>query len=174
MDARLQASPERLPQLGLEDLSSPTLWQGLAEMDLPRHLEARQPLAAEQLQLLRAHLEPRLEDDERDGRFPERPVRRGYDRALQDRRMGRQRVLHLDGRDVLATADDHVLGAVLDQDVAGLVDRRHVAGAEPAVADGGGGRILIAVVAGHDACLLYTSDAADDLTRVDVGGRRFI
>src|SRR5665811_1677506 len=24
------------------------------------------------------------------------------------------------------------------------------------------------------ACLLYTSDAADDLTRVDLGGRRFI
>src|SRR5665811_550678 len=25
-----------------------------------------------------------------------------------------------------------------------------------------------------DACLLYTSDAADDLTRVDLGGRRII
>src|SRR5665254_19508 len=24
-----------------------------------------------------------------------------------------------------------------------------------------------------DSCLLYTSDAADDLTRVDIGGRRF-
>src|SRR5665811_717572 len=29
--------------------------------------------------------------------------------------------------------------------------------------------------AGYDvACLLYTSDAADDLTRVDLGGRRII
>ena len=26
----------------------------------------------------------------------------------------------------------------------------------------------------HHACLLYTSDAADDLTRVDLGGRRII
>ena len=25
-----------------------------------------------------------------------------------------------------------------------------------------------------DVCLLYTSDAADDLTRVDLGGRRII
>ena len=25
-----------------------------------------------------------------------------------------------------------------------------------------------------DSCLLYTSDAADDLTRVDLGGRRII
>src|SRR5665254_16001 len=28
--------------------------------------------------------------------------------------------------------------------------------------------------AAHHACLLYTSDAADDLTRVDLGGRRII
>src|SRR5665811_2329313 len=27
-------------------------------------------------------------------------------------------------------------------------------------------------VPGSDSCLLYTSDAADDLTRVDLGGRR--
>ncbi|GAB5856569.1 hypothetical protein JMUB7535_26790 [Staphylococcus aureus] len=26
----------------------------------------------------------------------------------------------------------------------------------------------------YDSCLLYTSDAADDLTRVDLGGRRII
>src|SRR5665811_2044185 len=26
----------------------------------------------------------------------------------------------------------------------------------------------------YDGCLLYTSDAADDLTRVDLGGRRII
>ncbi|GAB5856732.1 hypothetical protein JMUB7535_26830 [Staphylococcus aureus] len=31
------------------------------------------------------------------------------------------------------------------------------------------------IVAQHDdICLLYTSDAADDLTRVDLGGRRII
>src|SRR5665811_1249752 len=29
-------------------------------------------------------------------------------------------------------------------------------------------------VESHDHCLLYTSDAADDLTRVDLGGRRII
>src|SRR5665811_886391 len=30
------------------------------------------------------------------------------------------------------------------------------------------------VVQSGQACLLYTSDAADDLTRVDLGGRRII
>src|SRR5665811_2321943 len=30
----------------------------------------------------------------------------------------------------------------------------------------------VTTLAGHELCLLYTSDAADDLTRVDLGGRR--
>src|SRR5665811_2436882 len=33
---------------------------------------------------------------------------------------------------------------------------------------------LVLVLAGISTCLLYTSDAADDLTRVDLGGRRII
>ena len=36
---------------------------------------------------------------------------------------------------------------------------------------GGQGILTIATIIG---CLLYTSDAADDLTRVDLGGRRII
>ena len=32
----------------------------------------------------------------------------------------------------------------------------------------------MADLAGHAACLLYTSDAADDLLCVDLGGRRII
>ena len=47
----------------------------------------------------------------------------------------RRRVLDLDRRDVLAAADDDVLRAILDQDVALIVDHGHVAGVEPAVAD---------------------------------------
>ena len=59
-------------------------------------------------------------------------------------------------------ADDDVLRAVLDQDVAGLVERRHVAGPEPAVADGRRGRVRVAVVAGHDA-VAADDDLADPL-----------
>ena len=98
----------------------------------------------------------RLEDDDRDRRLAE-PLVGGRDHgALQDRRVRRERVLHVDRRDVLAAADDHVLRAVLDQDVARLVERRHVARVEPAVADRGRRRVRVAVVADHDRV------AADD------------
>ena len=46
-------------------------------------------------------------------------------------------------------ADDDVLRAVLDEHVAGLVDGRHVAGVQPAVANRGRGRLGVAVVAVH-------------------------
>src|SRR5665811_2596592 len=39
---------------------------------------------------------------------------------------------------------------------------------------GGGGLGLVLVIVLILVCLLYTSDAADDLTRVDLGGRRII
>jgi hypothetical protein len=45
-------------------------------------------------------------------------------------RVGVQGILHLDGRDVLAARDDHVLLAVRDFEVAGL-QRAAVAGVEP-------------------------------------------
>ena len=53
--------------------------------------------------------------------------------------------------------------------IVGLLVRRHLAGE-------GTLRSLVAAdpALGADACLLYTSDAADDLRCVDLGGRRFI
>ena len=32
--------------------------------------------------------------------------------------------------------------------------------------------LFLAILAGHATCLLYTSDAADDLLCVDIGGSR--
>ena len=83
-------------------------------------------------------------------------VGRRDDGALEDARVRAERDLDLDRRDVLAGADDDVLRPVLDQDVAGLVDRRHVAGVQPAVADRRVGRLGVAVVAVHHGV------AADD------------
>src|SRR5665811_1188054 len=40
------------------------------------------------------------------------------------------------------------------------------------VQDLGGGHIEVAAINPAISCLLYTSDAADELTRVDLGGRR--
>ena len=58
--------------------------------------------------------------------------------------MAVERVLDLDGRDVLAARDDDVLGAVLDLRVAVGMHHREVARVEPAAAEGilGGLRVL--------------------------------
>ena len=58
-----------------------------------------------------------------------------------------ERVLHLDRRDVLAPADDHVLLAVGDGEVALVVEAAAVAGVEPAVDDRVGGRLGLLPVA---------------------------
>ncbi len=97
-----------------------------------------------------------LEHDDRHRHLAEPLVRGRHHGALQDRRVGRERVLDVDRRDVLAAPDDDVLRAVLDQDVALLVEGGHVAGVEPAVADRRRRRVRIAVVAHHDRV------AADD------------
>ena len=55
------------------------------------------------------------------------------DGGLLDLRVGHQLVLQLDRRDPLAARLDEVLGAVDEAHPAPLVDRRHVAGAQPAV-----------------------------------------
>ena len=64
--------------------------------------------------------------------------------------VGDEAVLDLDAVDVLAAADDHVLLAVGDEEVAVGVDLADVAGVEPAVADRLGGRLGLAPVAGHE------------------------
>ena len=54
-------------------------------------------------------------------------------RGLGDRRVLEQDVLDLGGGDVLAAADDRVVGAALDEQVALVVEPAAVAGGEPAV-----------------------------------------
>ena len=58
-------------------------------------------------------------------------------------------VLDLDAVDVLAAADQHVLGPVDDEEEAFLVDPRQVAGAHPAVDEGLGGGLGLVPVALH-------------------------
>jgi len=77
--------------------------------------------------------------------------------------VGRERDLDLHRRDVLAGRDDDVLRAILDEEIAGAVDRRHVAGVEPAIADGDRGRLGVAIVAVHHG-VAADDDLADLLT----------
>ena len=53
--------------------------------------------------------------------------------GIGDGRMREQRLLHLCGRDVLAPADDHVVGAAEHVQVPVLVEAAEIAGAQPAV-----------------------------------------
>src|SRR3954447_6672483 len=70
-------------------------------------------------------------DDRLDGLAP-LLVRHTDHGALGDALERVDAVLDLDGRDVLAAGDDHVLLAVVDREVALVVDRAAVAGVEPA------------------------------------------
>ena len=68
---------------------------------------------------------------------------------LANRRVLVEHLLDLARIDVVTAADDHVLLAVDDEEVAVLVDLAHVAGVQPAVADRLGGRVLALPVALH-------------------------
>src|SRR5262249_42005886 len=70
--------------------------------------------------------------------------------GVRYRRVLEQRLLNLARIDVVAGDDDHVLLAVHDRDVAILVHRREVAGVEPAVAQGLGGRLRLLPIALHN------------------------
>ena len=65
--------------------------------------------------------------------FLEPRIGHRHERGVGDHRDAVERGLDLDDRDVLAAADDHVLAAAADADVALGVHAREVAGVEPAV-----------------------------------------
>ena len=77
--------------------------------------------------------------------------------------MRRERVLDLLGIDVLPAADDQVLDAVHQGEVAVLVEAAHIAGVQPAADDGRRGRLRSIQVAAHD--IRTTDDDFTDLTR---------
>ena len=71
-------------------------------------------------------------------------------RRLDDRRVRHDGLLHLDRRDVLATGDDDVLGAIAQLDIAVRMHHAQVAGVEPAARERLLGAVGVLVVALHD------------------------
>ena len=110
----------------------------------------RDVVAAELDDVGLARLRARLGHHERLGHLAPFFVRDGDDRHLLHVRVPVDGVLHLDGRDVLAAADDDVLLAVAKLGVAVRVHDRQVAAVEPAAAEGFGGNLGLLVVAEHD------------------------
>ncbi len=77
-----------------------------------------------------------LEVHDRAGFLAQRVVRDRDDGGVHDGRMLVERVLDLDAVDVLAAADQHVLGAVDDVAEAFLVQAGEIAGLDPAIDKG--------------------------------------
>ena len=91
---------------------------------------------------------PGLSTTQASGRSPHFASGDRDHRGLLHRRVRHQQVLHVDRADPLAARLDQVLGAVGDAHVAVRVDRRHVAGAQPAV----GGELAPARAAPRGSC----------------------
>src|SRR5207302_3291652 len=136
VDTLLVPAPVGLPQFVLHDLAGPGLGEALPKLDRTRQLEPRQVPPAVDHDLFGARPLPRLEHDERLGSLPPPFVRHRDHGALEDRGMGGDDLLDLDGGDVLPAADDDVFLAVDDRHVALGIDDRHIPGVEPAAADG--------------------------------------
>src|SRR5438270_1651065 len=149
VDTLLVPAPVGLPQFVLHDLAGPGLGKALPKLDRARQLEPRQVPPAVAHDLFGGRPLPRLEDDERFGGLPPPLVRHRDHGALEDRGMGGDDLLDLDGGDVLPAADDDVFLAVDDRHVALRIDNRHIPGVEPAVADGLSGPFGVPVIALH-------------------------
>ena len=78
------------------------------------------------------------------------------DRHIVDLVIAHQEVLDLDRIEVLTAGDDNVLLTVDQEDEAVLIQSGHIAGMEPAVDDGLGGRFRVLIILQHDAGSLDT------------------
>ena len=128
--------------LAAEDLAGRALRQLVHQPDVPRVLVGGDPLLHERPQLVRRGRGARLERDRRAHLLAERVVRDPDHGRLGDRRMLVQDLLDLPRVDVVPAADDQLLLAVHDEEVAVLVDparspvRNQPSGIASAVASG--------------------------------------
>ena len=104
-----------------------------------------------------------LQGDERFGTLTPLLVGDGDHGALQHSGMLGHRLLHFDGRDVLATGNDHIFLAVAQLDVAIGMPDRDIAGMEPATRERGSGSLRVVVVALHHVIAVH-NDLAHRLT----------
>ena len=114
----------------------------LGEADPARDLERGEVLLKVAPQLILPHRSAGLEADPGEDLLAQVPGRDSHDLRVGDSGMAARDRFDLGGIDVLAAADDHLLEASHDPDVAAGVARRQVAGVEPALAVDRRGRLL--------------------------------
>src|SRR3954462_13629221 len=152
--------------LALEDLAGRALGELVHEPDLARVLVAGDLLLHEALELVGGDVLPLLEDHGGADLLAHRLVGHADHRGLEHALVLVEDLLDLARVDVVAAADDQLLLAVDDEEVAVLVDLAHVAGVEPAVDDPLVGFLGLVPVALHDVVAL-DGDLAD-LALLDV------
>src|SRR4029450_3442633 len=101
-------------------------------------------------QLARAHVGTRLSDHDGLHRLTPTLVGHAYHRDVGPGGMAEQGPPDLGGIDVLAARHDHVLHAVVDVEVALVVEVARVAGEEPVALEGAPGGVGKVPVAAHD------------------------
>src|SRR5829696_7900146 len=146
--------------LALEDLARRALGQLVGEPQPARVLVGGDALLDEVAHVVLTRVRALLEHDRRADLLAHLLVGHRHDRGLGDGGVLVEHLLDLARVDVVAAADDHVLLAVDDEEVAVLVDLRHVPGAEPAVAHDLLGGVLAVPVALHHVVAL-DRDLAD-------------
>src|SRR5690242_7698241 len=118
----------RLAQFDLAQLAGRGHRHLVEDPDQLRHLEATERLAAVFLDLRLARLRAGLQLDEGGYRLAPLRMWQADHGGVLHGRMGEQRLLDLDGGDVLAARLDHVLLAIEEQHLAVGVDQREIAG----------------------------------------------
>src|SRR5256885_7701499 len=142
-------------QLGLENLPVIVLWQRLDEDIVLRPLEARDLGQAKRVEFAERHITHHIGDDDLAPFGMRPPDHRGFAHigVLE------QHLLDLARINVGAARNDHVLGTVLQGQIAFGIEHADVAGVQPAAAHRLRARLRIAPVAGH-----YDIAAAENLT----------
>src|SRR5262245_32276594 len=160
--------PERSPKLALQHLARPRLRQWVATpVDPLGHLVAGDAFTAEGDERGRVHLVSRTGHHNRVHRFS--PHRIGYaeDRSFQHRRVLVENLFDLGAVDVFTAGDDHVLGAIDEEEVALSVHETEIPGAIPPGPEDGRRLLGFVPVPRHDVGATH-----DDLA--DFTGRQLV
>src|SRR5258708_2520518 len=139
-----------ISELPADHLAHARLGQAVQEVDLFGRLVLGQPLAAEGKDLVRGGRGAPAQDDKRDHLLAVPRVGPADDGGLGHCWVLEQHLFDIAGVHVQPAADDHVLLAVDDIEVAVGVHAADVAGVQPAVANRLGGDVRHPVVALHD------------------------
>src|SRR5208337_2824357 len=149
-------------QIFAQDFAERIFGQRVDELDMLGTLEARKPRTAELGELLLGHGLFLAHDDEGLDDLP--PLDGGHPDhgAFIDRRMAHEHGLDFRGSNIFAAADDHVVLAAGEKDVAAAVEPSEIARGAPSV---GQSRVVVA-----PGIALHDSRGADDYFADLAGG----